>query len=306
MKKRILIAGIHGFLGGALDCFLKNNYPSWDVYGICRHPHGRNKKVLLCDLNDSKKLTKILLQLNPDYIFNLAGGRVQNQDELFSSNFLGTLSLLKVLAEQKRIRGRVIIPGTAAEYGIPGQKQGRMDEKSLFQPKSWYGVVKVMQVNLSLFYARHGLDIVVARMFNIFGERVPETLAIGKFAQEIVMIEKGIKKPIIATKNLDGQRDFLDVKDVCRAMVLAAQEGRRGETYNICSGKAYTIRALLNELINLAHLKNIRVDEDKKSSSESFNVIGSNRKFKQLTGWAPAISMRQSLKETLEYYRMVL
>ncbi len=66
------------------------------------------------------------------------------------------------------------------------------------------------------------------------------------------------------------------------------------------------IRDLLVKFISYARVKNIAIDENKDAASESYDVIGSNRKLTLLTGWKPQIAIEQSLRNTLDYYRNIL
>jgi len=303
MKKRILIIGIQGFLGNALRLFLKKRYPQHQLYGISRrisHPNSRN---ISCDLNHTQKLKRILAQIDPDYIFNLSGGRLEDQKHLLSSNFFATISLLNAVEELDYIHPRIIIPGTAAEYGIPDTHTKKINERFMPDPVSWYGYIKYLQTSVSVMYAQKGLDVVVARMFNISGVGVPPNLAMGRFCQEIAAIEAKKKKPVISTKNLDGKRDFLDINDVCSALWQLARYGKRGEIYNICSGRSYTIRKLLKDLLKFSLVSKIAVHEDKHMSSGSCDIVGSNAKIKGAMCWNSTVDMKRSLKETLAFYR---
>ena len=181
--------------------------------------------------------------------------------------------------------------------------QKLIDEKVQPQPLAWYGFVKHMQTGLGLMHAAKGVDVRIARIFNIGGYGTPATLALGNFAQKIVHIEKGMT-PLLRVGNLSGRRDFLDIEDVCSALWAIARRGRRGQVYNVCSGQSLNMRQLLDKLIRYSEVKNIAVyKEDKKPTATTFDIAGSNAKIKQLTGWRPRIGMEESLKNTLRYYR---
>ncbi len=300
---KIFIAGASGFIGGSLWNFFRKKYPSFFLYGISLRKHSFSEALTPCDLNDRKKLLRILGDIRPDYIFHLAGGRMADEKKTFEANFLTTQSLFETIEKIPHFKPRIIIPGTAAEYGRPSSSKRLMTEDIPAQPETWYGFVKYMQTSLSLLHVHRGCDVVVARMFNILGRGLPPSLAVGKFADEIARIELGLKPPTIETKNLSGQRDFLDIDDICEALWTAAQKGHRGEIYNICSAKSYSIRDLLKRLLSHSVVKGIVIKEDKRAHSGSYDVIGSNAKFKKLSSWKPKVSVEQSLKNTLNDYR---
>ena len=291
-SKTVLITGARGFLGAALLDFLRGE-KTVAVRGI-----GRD----VCDLRRPGAVKDILQKARPAYIFHFAGGRLADDQDTFNANFITTKNVLEaVQGLPPHQRPRVIIPGSAAEYGnIQGRKL--ITEHCLPKPLGWYGFVKLLQTDLGLFYARQGLDVVVLRMFNICGAATPASLAMGGFARQIVAIERG-SEPMIRTKNLDGKRDFLDIEDICRGLWAAARRGRSGEVYNLCSGHPVTIRQLFNAMLKHAKVKNIRVQENKQDSSLSFDVIGSNAKFRAVAPWSQRVAIAQSLKNTLDSYR---
>ena len=300
MQKRILIVGIHGFLGNALGQFFKRKNREYTVYGIALRPQKNERNVFSCDLNHSRPLEKILLRVKPGYIFNLAGGMAPTPKKLLSSNFYATLSLLEAI-KKAGLKSRIIIPGSAAEYGcIHGQRL--ITEKSLPQPLGWYGFVKLLQTQLGIFYARQGLDVVVVRMFNICGAGTPSKLAIGEFARQIVAIERG-SRAVIKTKSLNDKRDFCDIEDACRGLWMIAQQGKSGEIYNLCSGRALTMRVILQKMLRYSKSKGIRIQENRQDASFNFDSVGSNAKLKSVMPWLMRVSLERSLKNTLNSYR---
>jgi GDP-4-dehydro-6-deoxy-D-mannose reductase len=299
---RVLITGVNGFIGGSLWRFLSKQRLKLEVFGLDVGPVASCNKIFVCDLNHKKNFLKVLSSVKPDVIFHAAGGRMSDKGEVFKANFLTTKSLLETIEKDYKKTPRIIIPGTAAEYGQPPQGQRTVTEKTLPQPGSWYGFVKYMQSILALSYAERGLDVIVARIFNVLGFGTPPGLAMGRFAQEIVRIEERQASAILKTGDLKGKRDFLDIEDVCAALLALARKGRSGEVYNVCSGRACTIRALLDQMISCSGRKDVVVKEGK-AFSESCDIVGSNVKIKKTTGWRPKVSLKDSLNETLEFYR---
>ena len=303
MKKKALITGANGFIGRSLMRCIQTKYPSWDVAGIDLTRSNSSTKVFACDLTESNKVASILKNVRPHYIFHLSGGRRGDEVQLYQSNFVTTKILLDAISRINDYRPRIVIPGTAAEYGKIDPSIKLVDEHTIPQPRSFYGFIKYMQTSLGLMYAKKGLDVIIARMFNILGAGTPVTLSIGKFVQEIVAIERGRKDKTIHAYSLSGQRDFLDVDDICVAWPILAQQGRSGQIYNICSAKAFGIRDLLKRLIRMSTVRGVVIRENNKAISESFDVIGSNGKIKRETDWRPVYSIEESLRRTLQYYR---
>jgi GDP-4-dehydro-6-deoxy-D-mannose reductase len=106
--------------------------------------------------------------------------------------------------------------------------------------------------------------------------------------------------------NLDVQRDFCDVHDVVKAYILLLRKGRRGEPYNICSGKAIALREVLDVLIRESAGNtsiSVEVDAAKLRKNDVHSLIGSNRKISEETGWSPRIPIDQTLRDLLANWR---
>ncbi len=300
MSKRILITGAQGFLAKAMVSYLSLHVRESQIIQMVRNHQLVAGNCYACDFEDQLKLDSFLREQNPDLIFHFAGGRYPDNDATFHANVTTTRLLLAALARTNLHHCRVILPGSAAEYGNLAVMH--ITEDSLPQPLSWYGLVKLMQTQLGLYAARDGQDVVVARMFNILGAGTPASLAMGMFAKQIVAIEQG-SQPSITTKNLDGYRDFLDIDDVCAGLWDIARQGTKGEVYNLCSMQAVTIGDLLRQMLSLSTVSGIEILENRHDASASFNVIGSCQKLQQLSGWRPMVSITQSLENTLASYR---
>ena len=104
--------------------------------------------------------------------------------------------------------------------------------------------------------------------------------------------------------NLDARRDFTDVRDVVRAYWLALEKGEPGEVYNIASGRAWTIREMLDLLLGMSSAK-IKVEQDpsRMRPSDVPVLLGDASKFCERTGWAPQIPFEQTMSDLLAYWR---
>jgi GDP-4-dehydro-6-deoxy-D-mannose reductase len=119
----------------------------------------------------------------------------------------------------------------------------------------------------------------------------------------LARIKKGQQKPEIRTRNLEAIRDFLDINDVCHYIVFLALFGNKGEIYNICRGKGYSIRSVLTELMAIAKLQNIKIIEDNKNSRSKITYsLGSSKKLHSIAKSYVPVSLRRSLAQTYSYY----
>jgi len=290
LKKRILITGVQGFLGQAMFRYLSGR-GDVEVIGLSRRPsEGRN--VVGCDLLNLSAVRLALKKIRPQVIYHLAGGAVGREQEIWDANVITTQYLLQAAQD-----ARVVVPGSAAEYGKASAKM-LIKETQKPRPVAWYGYVKFEQTRLAL---ESGRDAVVARIFNITGANISSRLVAGRFAEQIVKIERKELPKEIRTFGLNGQRDFVDVEDVCRALEVIAGRGQRGEVYHIASGRPTRIRRVLQILLSLSAVKDIRIIEEQERA-RSFDAIGSFSRLKKL-GWKPEVTLRESLQHTLRGYR---
>lgn len=302
-RKRILITGVNGFLGKALWRYLHKKEKNFEIFGLAPQIHFSSGRVLHGDLNYPGEIKLALRKVYPDCILHFAGGRSSNEKEEVRLNCGLTKNLFEAIKAIPNFSPRIVVPGSAAEYGVIPKGRRIIRETDQLKPISSYGKAKRRQIQMVLEYAQQGFDVVAARIFNILGRGTPTTLSIGQFACQIAMIERGEKQPLLQTASLAGGRDFLDIEDVCAAIICLMKYGKSGEVYNVCSGKKVAMRELLRRLIALARVKDIAIEENKKEHSFAFDVVGSNRKIKSLKVWQPKMSLGQSLKNTLETYR---
>lgn len=300
-KKRILITGARGFIGNALWRYLQKKQKNFEVFAVTSKTIS-GSRLFHCDLGSVKNIRELLKKTRPQYILHFAGGRSSNEKEQIRLNCRLTKNLFQAVKAIKNFSPRIVVPGSAAEYGIP-KRRGCIRESDELNPLALYGEAKRRQIQIVLQYAQEGLDVVVARIFNILGQGTPATLSVGYFARQIAMVEKDEKKPVIRTESLAGGRDFLDIEDVCSAIICLMRYGKTGEVYNVCSGRKVRMRELLRRLIFISKVKNIRIQEDKTQSLFAFDAVGSNLKIKSLKRWRPKVSLEQSLRNTLETYR---
>ena len=200
------------------------------------------------------------------------------------------------------------IAGSSEEYGLVLPDEVPIKETNPLRPLSPYAVSKVGQDLLAYQYFRsYGLKTIRTRGFNHTGPRRGEVFVTSNFAKQIASIEAGLREPVIRVGNLDAQRDFTDVRDMVRAYWLAVTKAKHGEVYNLASGKAVTIRELLDQLLALSETKvEVEVDPERLRPSDVEILLGDFSKFKADTGWEPSIPLEQTLRDTLDFWRQKL
>jgi GDP-4-dehydro-6-deoxy-D-mannose reductase len=168
-----------------------------------------------------------------------------------------------------------------------------------------HGVSKVAQDLLGYQYFKsYGLNIIRTRAFNHTGPRRGDVFVTSNFSKQIVEIEKGKRNPVIYVGNLEAVRDFSDVRDVVRGYYLTLKDGKPGEVYNICSGKGYKIKEMLNVLLSLADcdIKTIQ-DPKRLRPSDVELLLGDATKIRKAVGWKCDIPFKKTMKDLLDYWR---
>jgi GDP-4-dehydro-6-deoxy-D-mannose reductase len=106
---------------------------------------------------------------------------------------------------------------------------------------------------------------------------------------------------------LSPLRDLTDVRDTVAAYLLLMERGRAGEAYNIGSGQAVSMQTVLDRLLALAGLKvEVRQRQELVRATDPAAIRVDAGKLRRETGWAPALTLEQTLRDTLEYWREFL
>jgi GDP-4-dehydro-6-deoxy-D-mannose reductase len=253
----ILVTGATGFIGRHLLDHLET-VTGAVVYGLSRSSApGRHTT---CELSEAAGVGAMLKQINPSLVFHLAGSFSNDFDTDYRNNVLAAKNLLDAVAEQA-LPTRVLLMGSAAEYGIIRPVDNPVKETQALKPVSIYGWTKAAQTQLASLYAStHGVDVTVARTFNLTGAGMSEQLFVGRVQKQITALLAG-EQDRIHVGRLDAERDYLDVTTACKHLHVIAVRGAAGEVYNVGSGRPTGMRALLQDMLHTAGLDMTVVDE---------------------------------------------
>ena len=310
---KYLITGANGFCGRHLADVLVGRSNS--VYGISRsipddlvaqHP---DVTYELCNLIDHTSVYNMLKKIEPDCIFHLAAessvaSSWKSPVNIMNNNVLSQINIFEAVRELE-LSTRIIVACSSEEYGLIKGSDLPVNEKCCFNPLSTYAVSKVSQDMLAYqYYKSYDMDIVRVRSFNLTGPGRPPTYALSSFAYQIAEIEKKKSENIISVGNLDVKRDYTDVRDAVKGYYKIALEAKPGAVYNLCSGKAYNLKDLLNILISFSTTEvNVEIDRSKYRPSDLPIMLGDNTKIKTEIGWTPKIDIKTTLNDLLDYWR---
>ena len=299
---RVIVTGSEGFIGKHLCKELADNGHTvirCDIAPSADEP---------LDITDADAVKNTASKLRPEVIINLAGqanvgASWKIPQKTVMLNTVGFLNIAEAVKEtDKSIR--IVAVGSADEYGRLGAQGDNVTEDTPLCPSNPYSVSKYGQELFADIYVKSlGLDICLARLFNISGSGQGKGFMIPDFASGIAETEAGIKE-YISVGNLESARDFTHIKDACRALRLIAEKGHSGEVYNICSGKAYKAREILDKLIALSKVTvEVRQDPARMRPGDTPVICGNHDKLTAHTGWMPEISIETVLSDVLGYWR---
>ena len=309
---KALIVGAAGFVGPYLVEEIKKELFCEVITTTSRKINrlgiGEDKTIQLNILNIDQ-ISKVLESEKPDYIFHLAAQSSvalswKDPKSTVDVNIIGAINLINAI-QQSGYSPKVLITGSSEEYGRVRESDIPLKESTILSPGNVYAVTKACQNMMATIYSRaYGLQLVMTRSFNHIGPGQSPQFVVADFCSQAVEIEKGIREPVIRVGNLSAKRDFTDVRDVVKAYCRLIQYGRPGETYNIGSGHAVAVKDILD--IILAQTKadvKVEVDPAKLRPVDVPVIEADISKIYKDTGWKPAISLSQTITDTMQYWR---
>lgn len=317
--KRVLITGASGFVGGYLAEHLLA-LGDYDIYGTYLTEKSKeespvNNKIhfIQTDLQNQDQTERLIMEVQPEYVYHLAAmasvwTSFQDPIGTFHANIDAQLMLFESLRKAQLLTSRVLVVGSAEEYGYITPEDLPVDEETPLRPANPYSVSKISQDFLGLQYTiSYKMPIIRIRPFNHVGPRQAPGFVLSDFARQVAEIEKGEMEPIIRVGNMEARRDFTDVRDMVKVYPLVLEKGIPGEVYNAGSGKSHKIQEVMDLLISFSH-QTIKVESDptKFRPADVSEIIADTTKITTLTGWKPEIPFETTVKDTLDYWRKIV
>jgi GDP-4-dehydro-6-deoxy-D-mannose reductase len=302
---RILVTGASGFVGGYLTETLRAS--GHEVIGTSfEEDHAGYLRV---DMSEVDQVDAAVASVVPDRVFHLAA---QSRAALsweqpaltYQVNVSGTHYLLQALSERNP-DARVLLPCTSDQYGVVSPDECPIDESTPEKPVSPYAVSKSGQESVGrTFHFAFGMFVIATRAFMHVGPGQPPTFATADWARQIALAEAGWGPARLSVGNLDVAREFGDVRDVVSAYIQILEDGRPGETYNVATGDARTLREALGILLDAATIDmKVIVDPAKIRPADPPMLQGSSAKLRAVTGWEPRRKPEETLLEVLDWWR---
>jgi len=334
--KKALITGITGQDGSYLAEFLLSK--GYEVHGIKRRTslintgridhlfqdnHEPNLKFILHhgDLTDSTSLIRIIQEVQPDEIYNLAAQshvKVSFEEPEYTANSdaLGALRILEAIRILKLVKKTKYYQASTSElYGAV--KQSPQNEETPFYPRSPYGVAKLYAYWITINYREaYGIYACNGILFNHESPVRGETFVTRKITRALARIKLGLQKTLYLG-NLNAMRDWGHAKDYVEVQWLMLQQDKPSD-FVIATGKQYSVRDFINlaaknldmkiewkgkDEDEIGIYKNeeiIKIDTNYYRPTEVESLLGDASKAKKELGWEPKISFEELVKEMVE------
>ena len=290
---------------------------------LYKDPHEKNVKLILHhgDMTDSTSLIRIIQEIQPDEIYNLAAQShvavsFEEPEYTANSDAIGALRILEAIRILKlENKTKYYQASTSELYG--SIKESPQNEKTPFYPRSPYGVAKLYAYWITVnyreaygFYACNGI------LFNHESPVRGETFVTRKITRALVRIKLGLQN-VLYLGNLDAKRDWGHAKDFVEAQWMMLQQ-EKPEDFVIATGKQYSVRDFVNEAskkldmkivwkgkgVNEKGLFNgkdiIKVDTRYFRPTEVETLLGDANKAKEKLNWSPKISFKELVEEMVE------
>jgi GDP-4-dehydro-6-deoxy-D-mannose reductase len=258
------------------------------------------------ELHHREAVAEAVGAFKPEQIYHLAGVPHVGESwthvhETFAGNVLGTHHLFDGL-RRHQLKPRVLITSTAFVYAPLDRA---ITEDDVVRPNSPYGTSKLAQEMVAQRACEDdGIPALIARSFNHVGPRQAPSFVASSIAKQIAEIEAGRRPARLEMGNLDSERDMMDVRDTVRAYAAMMASAKPGVPYNVSSGNAVPIRTLIDLMRANARVPiTIAQDPSRFRPNDTPLVLGDHSRLTRDTGWAPAISIEQTVRDLLAYWR---
>jgi 3-dehydroquinate synthase len=256
------------------------------------------------DILDRPGLTRLLQEVRPQIVVHLASVlKDGHPTALMRCNVEGVLSLLEAIAGSGIPTPRVVLGSTGAVYGVT--RTVPVSEDTPLRPTNLYAISKqTAEVSALELAKRHGIPVMVGRIFNPIGPGLDDRHFAAYLACEAALIGEGLKDPEIATGPLDTTRDFHDVRDAARALRLIAERGEPGTAYNIGRSVETPPRLLLEyALAAIGHTPESIEHHLRKGVSAGIPRQAANIDRLRALGFEPAYDLEQTMADHVRWYR---
>jgi GDPmannose 4,6-dehydratase len=319
VKKKALITGINGQDGSYLAEFLIEK--DYEVYGVLkRNSVAENQTARLdsvfsqlnleyADMTDMSSLIRVLNQVKPDEIYNLAAQshvKISFDQPIYTAQVVA-VGVMNLLEAVRLIcpKAKIYQASSSEMFGNNIDEDGFQRESTPMSPVSPYGCAKVFGYNLVRNY-RNSYNLFASNgiLFNHESPRRGTNFVTNKVAKEAVRIKMGLSKEL-KLGNLNAARDWGHAKDYVKCMWLMLQH-KKPDDFVVSTGKSHTVQDLVNYVFNSLEIPNWEqlIKQDKRFlRAEELDVLrGDCSKAKEILLWKHEYTFETMLDEMVEYW----
>lgn len=304
----VVVTGVAGFIGSALAISLLDQGNK--VIGIDDLSLGKSENVpeglefIRGNLIDKQTIAKMSGR-KISTIFHLAGqsgAELSYQEPIFDlqSNVQSTLTLLNFMSKNKI--PKIVHASSVAVYGNTSKNSKVLDESMTSLPNSPYAVSKrSAELYLEQLSHQHGVKSASLRMFNVYGPG--QDLERTNQGMLSIYLGQAIKNGRVLVKGSKSRfRDFVHVDDAVRAFEMVSDQMTQPHTIlNVSTGVKTTVAHAL-ELLNQEFGGNLEISFTDQTSGDIFGTLGSFRKIRDLTGWAPSVDFSTGYRDMIRFH----
>lgn len=311
--KKILVTGGAGTIGsnlvdllaegGAREIVVLDNFVRGRRANLAKAMPSGVVEIVEGDIRDAATVRKVTA--GADLVFHLAAIRITQcaQEPRLANEVMvdGTFNVLEAAAEAGV--GKVIASSSASVYGM-AETFPTTERHHAYNNDTFYGAAKAFNEGmLRSFHAMYGLDYVALRYFNVYGPRMDIH---GLYTEVLIRwmerIEAG-EPPLILG---DGTQtmDFVDVRDIARANVLAAESDLTDEVFNVASGTETSLRELADGLLEAMGASDLEPEHGPaRAVNGVVRRLADTTRAAERLGFTARIDMRTGLKDLVEWWR---
>ena len=316
--KKIIVTGGLGFIGSNLIELLilkkfnvinidKVTYSS-NFYNTKEYLKNSKYKFIKCDLNNKKKLNKIIFTHKPIGIFNLAAEThvdrsIDSPKSFINSNIVGVFNLLEIFRKYSKSNKKAKLVHISTDEVYGDILKGRSHENFPYKPSSPYAASKAASDHLVSAYVRtYGIPAIVTNCSNNYGPKQHPEKLIPKLIYNILN-----NKSLPIYGNGKNSREWIYVRDHCEALIKVFQKGKIGEFYNIGSNKNLNNIEITRALLQISKKyiklgKNVKVKFVKDRPGHDIRYALNSNKIKNKLNWKPLTSFQDGLDKTFSWY----